>query len=205
MIATTKRKMDLTQPDILPEVHLVQDDRYSRNVELLLYSNGIAFTLPEGCSALIRYTKPDGKTGTYDTMPDGSPAWSIQDNVLTLRLAPQVCTTPGKVTLMATLFSGDGELSSFSICLNVLARPRGIRDSRDYINITGFLPQPAPAQVGQFLKVSWVDEYGRVTGLETGTADGLPAVSDGDEGAFLRVTDGVWTAVRLENAEEVSF
>ena len=205
MIATTKIKMDLSQPDRLPEVHLNQDDRYSREVDMVLYSNGLPFSLPQDCTAVIRYTKPDGKDGTYDTMPDGSPAWRVRDNVLTLRLAPQVCSTPGAVTLMATLFSGGGELSCFALCLRVLARPGGIRDSREYINITGFLPQPAQAQVGQCLKVTWVDEYGRITGLETGEADGLPGVSAEDEGAFLRVVDGVWAVTTLEQAEEVSF
>lgn len=205
MTATTKLRMDLDQPDLLPEVHLVQDDRYSRNLDIVLYCSGLPLELPEGCGVLICYTKPDGKTGTYDTMPDGSPAWSIRDNVVRLRLAPQVCTVPGKVTLMATLFSGGGELNCFSLCLQVLARPQGIRDSRDYVNITGFLPQPAGAQVGQFLKVSWVDEYGRISGLETGTADGLPAVGEADEGAFLRVVDGAWAVTALPSAEEVAF
>lgn len=197
--------MDLDQPDFLPEVHLVQDDRYSRNLDIVLYCSGLPLELPEGCGVLIRYTKPDGKTGTYDTMPDGSPAWSIRDNVVRLRLEPQVCTVPGKVALMATLFSGGGELNCFSLCLQVLARPQGIRDSRDYVNITGFLPQPTGAQVGQFLKVSWVDEYGRITGLETGSADGLPAVGEADEGAFLRVVDGTWAVTALPSAEEVAF
>lgn len=205
MTATTKLKMDLAQPEILPEVYLIQDDRYSRSLDISLYCSGLAFELPEGCTALIRYTKPDGKGGTYDTMPDGTSAFATQGNRLSLRLAPQVCDTAGKVTLMVTLFSGDGELSCFSLCLNVLARHRGIPDSRDYVNITGFLPQPAVAQVGQYLKVAWVDEYGRVTGLETGMADGLPAVTEENEGAFLRVVDGAWAAAAVENAEEVGF
>ena len=205
MIATTKIKMDLALPERLPEVHLSQDDRYSRAVDIALYTSGLVFPLPQDCTAVIRYTKSDGKGGVYDTMPDGSPAWSVRDNVLTLRLAPQVCAVPGTVSLMATLYSGGGELNSFQLNLQVRARPGGIRDSRDYINITGFLPQPAEAQIGQFLKVSWVDEFGRITGLETAEADGLPAVSRENEGAFLRAVDGAWAVTSLEKAEEVDF
>ena len=130
MTAITKLKMDLAEPELLPEVYLVQDDRYSRSLDISLYCSGIALAPPEGCTVLIRYNKPDGKGGTYDTMPDGTPAFAIRDNVVRLRLAPQVCGTAGKVTLMATLFCGDGELNSFSLSLNVLARHRGIPDSR---------------------------------------------------------------------------
>lgn len=205
MIVTTKLNMDLAKPRITPELYVVQDDRYSRNLEVSLYVNGVTFAPPEGYTVLIRYAKPDGKGGAYDTLPDGTQAWSIQKNKVLLALAPQVCSTAGKVMLMATLIRNEVELTTFAICIHVEARPKGIPDSRNYLNITGFLPQPAAASVGQYLKVTWMDEYGRVAGLDTVELEGLPVVSGDNEGAFLRVVKGTWAVTRVSNAEEVSF
>lgn len=41
--------------------------------------------------------------------------------------------------------------------------------------------------------------------LTTGAGADLPAVGTADEGKFLRVVNGVWTAVIVTNAEEVSY
>lgn len=205
MIATTKFSMDLARPGVTPILDAVQEDKYSRELQIGLYTNGVAFPVPEDCAVLIRYGKPDGRGGVYDTMPDGTAAWSISGNEVTVRLAPQVCTVAGKVTLSVTLLHGGAELSCFPVQLNVHGRQEGAPESRQYIHITGFLPQTAAAQPGQYLKAAAVDENGRVTAVETGEMGGLPGVSTENEGAFLRVVDGAWAVAALESAEEVSF
>ena len=205
MIVTTKCTMDLTRPQILPEIYVVQDDRYSRNVELSLYQNGVAVEIPEDVSAVIRFAKPDGKTGAYDTLPNGEMAWKTEGNRITFALAPQVCTTAGRTRVMVTLLRETAELSTFAVCLHVTRRPHGIPESRDYYNITSFLPQPAKAETGQYLKVTWVDAWGRVAGMETAPLTGLPDVTDDQEGFFLRVVEGSWKAVQVVDGEEVDF
>ena len=205
MIVRTKMDMDLALPRIVPELYVVQDDRYSRCLEVSLNVNGIPLMLPEGYTVLIRYVKPDGKNGAYDTLPDGSQAWSIRENHVSVVLAPQVCSTAGKVSLMATLIQNEFELTTFTITIQVVGRPKGIPDSRNYVNITGFLPQPAVAQPGKCLKVAWVDEYGRAAGLDCVDIEGLPIVSEEQEGQFLRVVEGKWAPAVVEKAEEVQF
>ncbi len=175
MIATSKIKMDLANLQRQVTIDAVQDDRYSRSLQISLYTGGIAYTPPQNCTVLVRYRKPDGKTGIYDTLPDGSQAWRISGNTVTVALAPQVCTVSGQAELTVSLLWGDAQLSSFRIGLNVHPQPGRASKSEAYLNISSFIPQPRAAQVGQYLKVTGV-KNGKITAVETG------AVSGGDPG-----------------------
>ena len=65
------------------------------------------------------------------------------------------------------------------------------------LNITG-------ATVGQIAKITAVDESGNPTAWEA--VDGeVPSVTDSDNGKFLRVVSGAWTAVEIANANGGSF
>lgn len=163
MIVTHKLTLDLVRAGVPPRVDVSQDDRYSRNLEIRLQANGAPFCPPEGCSLLIRYEKPDRTGGSYDALPDGSCAWSLSEHVLTIALAPQVCTVPGTVHMVISFQRNAAEINSFGLLLDVHRLPGGIKPSREYVNITGFVPQPAQAEVGQYLQVAAVDDFGRVT------------------------------------------
>ena len=205
MIATTKFDVELALPKMIPEIYVVQDDRYSRAMQMNLLMHGVPFELPEGFSAVMTYVKPDGRKGAYDTLPDGNRAWEIQGSRVWIALAPEVCAAAGDVKFMVSLIRNESKLGTFEICIHVKALAKGMPHSKDYLNITGFLPQPASGNCGEFLKVSWIDDFGRVAGVETVEMDVLPKPTEDIEGAFLRVEDGVWTAVQLQNAEEVEF
>jgi hypothetical protein len=205
MIVTSKINVELAQPKKVPEIYVVQDDRYSRNLQMNLLVNGIPLELQEGYTAVFSYSKPDGKKGAYDTLPDGTKAYSIRGNRIWAALAPEVCTAAGDVRFMVTLIKDKFQLGTFEICIHVKARPTGIPASGDYLNITGFLPQPADGKSGGYLKATWVDAFGRVAGVETVDLDALPLVTEAQEGAFLRVVDGKWAAAVLGRAEEVEF
>ena len=136
MIITHKIKMDLQDPGYMPRVNAVQDDQYSRNLELTLSSGGEAWTITEDVTVLVRYCKPDGTGGEYNTLPDGTTAWTAEGNVLTIALAPQVLTVPGMVTLSASLISGETQISTFTVSVNVKpAVCAQIADSADYVNV----------------------------------------------------------------------
>ena len=65
------------------------------------------------------------------------------------------------------------------------------------LNITG-------ATVGQIAKITAVDESGKPTSWEA--VDGeVPSVTASDNGKFLRVVSGAWTAVEIANANGGSF
>ena len=119
MIVTHKLKMDLTHCGEMPRVDVVQDDLYSRDLAISLYQNGERWMPARGMSVVVRYIKPDGTGGAYDQLPDGTTAWRIAGNVITVALAPQVCTVHGKVRLMVELVREQAVLSTFEVEENV--------------------------------------------------------------------------------------
>lgn len=182
MIITNKVNMDLQQPGILPAIAAVQNDRYSRNIAFTLYSGGEAWAIPETAAVLVRYSKSDGTGGKYDTMPDGTQAWSLEANVLTVALAPQVLTVAGAVHLSVTLLEGSDQISTFALVLNVHpAVGEEVSESEEFVHLTGFLPAPASAEVGQYFRVSSVNEHGRVTGVEAVDLEDLGTQDTSDE------------------------
>ena len=179
MIITTQINMDLIRTEKTPTVRLVCDDKLSRAVQLNLFADGEAVELPKNGKVLVRYGKPDGTGGSYDTLPDGSKAWSIEGGAVTVALAPQMCNVPGKVKLTVTLLDGEKELNCFTVYLDVQGHVGEPEESEDYIYITGYLPQPGAAAVGQYLQVAGVDAKGRVTAVkaaevETANAEAVP-------------------------------
>jgi hypothetical protein len=182
MIVTHKLKMDLLNRGTRPVIDVMQDDRYSRNIAISLFSGHEAFTLPEGCNVLVRYKKSDGVGGIYDTLPDGNQAWLIEGNAVTVALAPQVCTVAGNVLLTVMLLAGQQQLSSFEICLDVRPDPISDFESEKYMNIAAFLPQVMNAAVGQYLKVAAVDAFGKVSQL---TTEAVTASGGGSSDALI--------------------
>ena len=167
MIITSKLTLDLQKPGTIPTVHAVQNDSYSRNLEIALYADRSPFTFPETGRVVIRYKKSDGKGGEYDTLPDGTAAWRAERNLLTIALAPQVLTTPGSVLLSVTLLDGGRQLSIFPIRLAVepVAAAK-LAASENYFYITGLVPAPHSGDVGQCLRICAINEQGRITAVE---------------------------------------
>lgn len=169
---TNKLKLDLQKPGTTPTINAVQNDSYSRNLEIALFSDKRPFVFPKKGSVVIRYKKSDGKGGEYDTLPDGNLAWWAEQNLLTVALAPQVLSTPGSVLLSVTLIADGTQLSIFPIRLAVEPIAAGkLAKSEDYFYITGLLPAPASGKVGQFLRIAAINDTGRIIAVEA--ADGV--------------------------------
>lgn len=168
MIITHRLKMNLGEGEILQRLELPMGDTNSRKIELYLYANQALWIVPTDATVVIRYKKPDGTVGEYDTLPDGTAAWSASSNLLTLALAPQVLTTAGTVILYASLYQEEAMLQTFAIEILVKAPFENGRISRavaseDYFRVTNVLRGPVTAQVGQVLTVGAVDTQGRTS------------------------------------------
>lgn len=137
MIITHKINMDLARPWIIPPVSVMQDDKYSRNLELTLTENGTAWAIPDDVDAIVRFIKSDGTGGNYDALPDGDDAYRIDGNVLTIALAPEVCTAPGLVRLAVGLKKGHRQLHTFDVELHVKKNPGLNTSSNNYFKIAG--------------------------------------------------------------------
>lgn len=191
MMITNKLKLDMQNPGILPTIHAVQNDSYSRNLEIALLAGGKPFPVPENGTVVIRYKKSDGKGGEYDTLPDGRAAWQAAQNVLTVALAPQVLTTPGSVLLSVSLIADGTQLGMFPIRISVepVAAAKMAR-SEDYFYITGLLPAPVSGKAGQVLRIAAVNDRGRITSVEAVDSampqKGIDYWTDADKDAMVQ-------------------
>lgn len=140
MIITTNITMDLSRRGPTQVISAVQDDRYSRNIAMALTCGGVAWEPPEGTTVQIRYRTAGGTGGNYDALPDGTPAWTIDGNILTIALAPQVCTVPGKTALTVALLQEDVQLHTFAVTIDVQPNPGLQPMSGNYYKVAGSLP-----------------------------------------------------------------
>lgn len=122
MNLTSKLILHLDDDRSPPLVPAVQSDT-ARSVEVALYAGGQPWDIPADASASIRYRRADGSGGKYDTLPDGSKAWSTDGNTVTIALDAAVLGVPGTATMQIALHSGEEVLSTFSFQIQVQADP----------------------------------------------------------------------------------
>lgn len=107
----------------LPIAYAKQGDTLSRSIAVSLYAAGVAWTPPSNAGIVIRYRRPDGVTGIYDKLPDGSVAYSISDNTVTAHVAPDALSVPGKARLDIAITSGTATIATYDIILLIDAAP----------------------------------------------------------------------------------
>ncbi len=168
MTITHKIKMDLASKGIAPKINMVQGDCCSRKIELQLYSGRVPWHAPKDALVLTRYRRPDHSVGTYDTLPDGSSAYAIAGNTVTVSVAPEALAIPGTVFLVVTLATTEQELSTFELQLDVQPNySSGPVLDGNYASITDMIQIPDSAEVGQTVVVKTVSDSGRPTQWET--------------------------------------
>lgn len=180
MNVSTKIKMDLTKPILGLTVHAVQGDAYSRDLQIALYRDLSAWTIPTGTTVSVRYAKPDKTQGYYDTMPDGTSAWSFQDNILTVQLAPQVLTVAGCVKVQIELVLGTHILSTFTLNLYVEADPSaGVLKSEDYVNWLQWI-QEQSVEYAESVQMSASDAASAAKAAETAAVEATTSAATAD-------------------------
>lgn len=168
MRITHNLTIDLQHKGNLKKIDVVQGDTYTRSVSIGLYDNGVLWDIPQESTILVRYSKPDGTAGIYEWLPDGSIAGYVEDNTVTVLLAPQMFTCPGRVPTQVSLVVDDQILSTFSFVVDVEADPsKGAAGSESYFNWkTAFIPQVSNAHVGYYLEIESVDSNGRIESVK---------------------------------------
>lgn len=208
MMITHKLTMDLGQCAHTPMIDAVQDDRYTRDVELTLLDQGSPWGIPAEVKVVLAYQKADNTGGQYDTLPDGTIAWNAAGNVLTLALAPQVLTVPGMVSLSVQLILEQQMISTFRFLIHVHRNvASGRYRSEDYVNLQQWC---LPIFEQKLSSSGWTPDSflgtdGQGNVVARSAEEVLPAVTADDDGKFLRVRGGVWTAESLGYAEEEEF
>ena len=120
MQSVTTLNLNLQYPNYAVTMHAVQNDKLTRKVTANLFDGSVPFTPAEGALALIRYHKPDGTTGFYDTDENGDAAVTWNDNVATVSLAEQALTCAGNVLCQIQFYTQEGErLTTFTWRIDV--------------------------------------------------------------------------------------
>ena len=140
MNITHKISLDLVKGGAVPKIIAVQNDKLGHEIELSLYADDGPWIVPSGVTAVVHYAKADGNGGSYDTLPEGSPACRIVENVLTVVLAPQVCTASGIARLAVSMMKGAVELNTFAVLIHVHPNPQTAAVSGDAFQLSGVLP-----------------------------------------------------------------
>ena len=114
MNITHKLALDLQHPTC-EKFYVKQGDVLTRSVALALYDGGTVFDVPQNSILQIVFLKPDRTGGIYDTLPDGSVACTVSDNIVTAKLHPQMFTASGCVSCELRMINLNGAklLSTF--------------------------------------------------------------------------------------------
>ena len=137
MILTNKISLELDRRGDRPIMDAVQGDT-ARAVELTMLENGTVWPVPQEASAVVRYRRiRGGSGGIYDTMPDGSAAYTVGEKTLTVYLAPQVLAVAGPVEVQVTMLKDGAELTCFSFLIHVQGNLTDVEpDNENYVNLT---------------------------------------------------------------------
>lgn len=192
MTITHKLTMDMAKKEAPAILDVVQGDS-ARAFQMALLENGAPWEIPENISVVVRYAKSDGTGGTYDTLPDGTTAWSVDGNKLTIALAPQLCSISGVVTAQVCLVAGEKQISTFAFVLRVLAEVTGEEASEDYTNLSKWLAEFGGA--GGYAHVENCNNPHKVTKEQLGLGDAATNAyvdSRTDDYIVSQGASGVW-------------
>ena len=132
--------LNMGRPNTLVLGYAKQNDKLSRWYKAQLLFQDEAWTPPTGATAMIRFVKPDGHGGMYDTLEDDeTTAVTWTGSVVTMGMAEQVLTCAGVVKI-DLMFSGtNGEIAAaFSWRLLVeenVVSDAVLTESSSYFNI----------------------------------------------------------------------
>lgn len=142
MIIEHNITIDLTQPGATPRIQIKQGDVISRRVTLHLYTDGEAWTVPEDAEVMIRFHVHDldgGEDfeGIYDSLPDGTAAWSISENTISFIPIDTMTARHGIVAADVVLLEETRILSTFNFEFYVNRAPVAETETNfpDYYNV----------------------------------------------------------------------
>ena len=138
MKVTSQITVDLLHPNVATLVYAKQADQQSRFISAALLEGSQPWTPPTGALTAVRYRKPDGTIGWYDTTENKAAAVTMNGHVATIQLAAQALTVSGDVYIELEFYTQSAEkLSSFAWVLAVEASAvsDGEIESSDYFNV----------------------------------------------------------------------
>lgn len=193
MIVMHNIEMDLAEIGITKRIFAVQGDKNTRSVKITLTCAGEPWKIPDGVIGIVRFRKPDDTGGTYDTMPDGSVAVTVDNNAMTAQLAPQMLTAPGCVLAQVEMTTGEKVLCTFAFKIVVEPDPSvGTMDSDDYINLSEYISRKvADSTPSELPNPNAITFTGGVTGTYDGSAAKTVNIPTSLKNPYSLTIDGV--------------
>lgn len=193
MTSNTDLIINLQRPNVATVAYAVQGDSLSRVLHLTLMDGDTPWTPPEGALAIIRYYKPDGTRGFYDTLEDGSAAISISGNVATVTLVAQALAVEGTVKIQLNFYTAAKvTLSSFCWRLEVEAQVASDADieSSDYYSA---LTETIAKAIELLPKIEHAGEYAEAAELakDAAAASAAAALASQNAAAGSATTAGL--------------
>lgn len=110
MVVTKTFDVDLVRLAIPLTWACMQGDANSRAICYRLYADGLSYEIPSGVSLRIAYEKADKTSGVYSQLPDGSSAYEISGNTVTIRLIEDISAKSGMALVQPILYDSDGNV-----------------------------------------------------------------------------------------------
>lgn len=128
MVVNYEFDIDLANPGTPHRIQVKQGDVMSRCIYINLLENGKAWNISKKASMVIRYCaqNPDGMVtnhGLYDTLEDGSPAYLVIGNTVSILPVSEMTASPGLVTVDVLLVEGVKQLATFNFEIYVNRAP----------------------------------------------------------------------------------
>lgn len=108
MVVMKTFDVDLVRLEVPPTWACMQGDANSRAICYRLYADGLSYEIPSGVSLRIAYEKADKTSGVYSQLPDGSSAYEISGNTVTIRLIEDISAKSGMALVQPILYDSDG-------------------------------------------------------------------------------------------------
>lgn len=143
MQVTHKIKVLLDDNRMVQPIEVMQDDAYTRKIEFSLYAEGKEWPVPDGASVAVAYSGNSGH-GIYDTLTDGSKAYTAAGNIVSVTLIPQVTAMHGRSTVTVVFTDSAGkQLAAFGVEIRVAPNPAaGAGKPANYYNLREWVSTP---------------------------------------------------------------
>lgn len=138
MLLTKEVTMNLNYREAPIVVDALQGDT-ARALAVRFMQGESPWEIPVDAEIFVQFQCSDGTGGTFDSLPDNTPAYSVNGQVLTVYFAPQVCAVAGCTKLQVTLLSGGAQISTFPVEVHVVEQVNGHAASGEYTNLHRWL------------------------------------------------------------------
>ena len=104
MQVTHNVELNLSVDGIPPRLHMPQGDSNTRAIIAILWDGALPYNIPTDATVMVRFRKPDGTGGLYDTTETGSKV-TFSGNTVTAPVATQMLAVPGIVMAEINIYA----------------------------------------------------------------------------------------------------